>query len=173
MKRTLLAVLTVFILAHAPWRLIVLGVEVFFVSPGHTRISDQNTRYWEALALESNLIRIGWAVKYETPLTMMTRQGPIKVYGLTVTEEHTVYVDAVLSWDARYAVLAHEAGHVLQPNWMDYAKGDVFAEIIAALVVRDNPREHARYLSAYRGDFLIVALTEWRALYRSAALLRE
>lgn len=165
MKKFILAVLTVLILAHAPWKLIALGVEVFNVTPGLTRISRDDAHYWQALNLEERLIASGWSVKY----------APIEgdVFGETFPDRRAIVIEDRLHWNARYAVLAHEAGHTLQPAWATRNQGEVFAECVAALLAQDGLREHARYLAKYRGDFLLTVFVEWPAMYRAAALLED
>src|SRR5262245_44588922 len=112
MKTLVLVLLLAFIAEHAPWRLMGLMVETFFTRPGLTRVAQTNERYWDAQMLQDRLEQLGFEGSYEKDLTVMTRQGLIPVYGLTTFPKHTVQVEAALSWDARYAVLAHEGGHL-------------------------------------------------------------
>jgi hypothetical protein len=169
MKRTILALLTVFILAHAPWYLLALGVQTLWMNPGHTQFSTEDDAYWDALRLEARLIDLGWAVNYSHDLN----SGGQAAYGLTSQSEHTVWIDQSMHWNARFAVLAHEGGHILQPGWMTREQGEIFAETVSALVSRDGLREHARYLSRYKLDFMLITFMEWRQIYRAAAVLRD
>lgn len=153
---------------HTPWRLMGLAAESFVLRPAQARISSGDERYWEAQSLETRLARMGWTTSYTHGL--MTRGE--RAYGLTDRAQHSIAIEAGLRWNERYSVLAHEGGHILQPDWVSAVQGEVFAEAVAALVVRDGPREHARYLAAYRWDVLTVLLTEWRQVYHVAAILR-
>jgi hypothetical protein len=169
MKKALLAFLTLAILMHAPWRLAALVAETMVAHPGLTRVSDGNDKYWDVMALEARLVDLGWELKYEKHINIWGHE----VYGLTNPEEHIIYVDADLSWNARFAVLAHEGGHVLQRGWYNRAEGDAFAEAVAALVAHDGLREHARYLSSFKMSAVWVMVTDWRAIYRAAGVLED
>ena len=164
------ALALLFVLAlHAPWRLMGLAAEVLVMSPGPTRVRDGGERYWDALSLEGKIASLNYSVRYQKGLSLMG----VPLYGLTNTEEHSVVIEAGLSWNARYAVLAHEAGHTLQPGWSDRAQGEAFAEGVAFLVSKDGCREHARYLSSIRGEALFMLLVEWPSIYHAAAVLED
>lgn len=167
MKRALLTLLVTFLLAHAPWRLMVLAAEVLVVSRGHIHTDPGHDQYWQARDLETRLTSLGWTVTYRRALTVYGTEA----YGVTQPSERAITIDADLSWNARLATLAHEGGHVLQPAWLDRNQGEAFAESVAALVAHDGLREHARYLASMRADFVIVVLVEWRAIYRAAYVL--
>lgn len=177
MKKIVLALLLGYIALNFPWRIAALTVEVLSMKPGHTRVSDGDDQYWDALDLEAKLIHLGWAVSYEKDLKVYPRGpfGPaVEVYGVTDEEERTIKVDEKLHWNARYAVLAHEAGHTFEPSWADRAQGEAFAEGVAMLVARDGIREHARYIAGNaRWEFLFMALSESTAMYNAAALLED
>ena len=162
MKRTLLTVLAVLILAHAPWRLAELLCVVPFVSVTDLRTSDHNDRYWDVQDLEARLRALGWTVQY-------TSLGPA-IYGQTDTFSRNVWISQTLGWNARLATLAHEAGHTRQPEWVTHTQGEAYAEMVAALIAPDGIREHARYLARMRGDTFLMAVTEWRSIYRTADL---
>lgn len=167
--RTLLAVLSVVILLHAPWRLAALVCEAEVMHPGRVRMEQGNDGYWHAIELETRLIGVGFSVAYVKGLSYAGQE----VYGLTEIAQHKISVDADLSWDARYAVLAHEGGHVLQPIWLDGREPEAFAEMVAMLVAHDGIREHARYLAGLKSEVLVVALSEWQAIYHAAAVLED
>lgn len=169
MKRFILALLVLFIISHAPWRLMALVVETFVVSPGLTHTSTADDKYWEVLALEGRLTDMGWPVGYEASLNA----NGSRAYGVTDPRTHTITLDSTLHWSDRYAVLAHEGGHVLQPGWVGRVDGEIFAESVAVLVANDKIREHARYLSAHRFEVLMFIAVEWRAIYHAAAVLTD
>lgn len=164
MKKGLLAFLAAFILFNAPWRLATLYVDVLLMPSGFTRISNTDSRYWEVQDLQLRLERSGWTVIYKDGLS--ANSG---LLGMTTSDERTIYIDSSMHWDARYAVLAHEAGHTMQPFRLTSNQGEAFAESVAMLISHDGYREHARYLSALKTDFLVEAVADWRAIYRTAA----
>jgi hypothetical protein len=169
MKRGLLIILLTFIAFHAPWRLAALVAETLSLHPGETRFSQTDDQYWEAMQLEGRVIALGYRVGYVNGIVV----NGFPAYGVTDNRQHLVEVDASLHWNARFAVLAHEAGHVVEPIWVHGQSAEVFAEMVAALVARDGLREHARWLSDSKGEVLLMALTEWPAIYHAAALLED
>lgn len=169
MKRYVLAVLVAFIVAHAPWRLALLTATMLGVTPGLTHVTKDDSHYWQALNLERRLNELGWQVNYVRDLNIHDRV----VYGMTFRDDRVIYVEEGLHWTARHAVLAHEGGHALQPGWLTADQGEVFAEAVATLVTRNGYREHARYLSSYKYDYLLVVVLEWRRIYRAAAWLES
>ena len=168
MKRLVLALLVTLIAFHAPWRLMALGVETVLMSPAHTRTSDGDDKYWKALDLELKLISLGWEVSYQPRLSLNGQE----VYGLTDPGPRIVLIDARLHWNARLAVLAHEAGHIMSPMGLTREQGEVFAESVGALVSHDGLREHARYLADVKAEVLVMAIF-WRDIYRAAAVLEH
>jgi len=167
--KIILAILVAFILSHAPWRLAVLGVETFAMTPSHTRVDTGNEKYWDVLRLQYRLGALGWTIEYAPNLQFNEQQA----YGLTSFDGHIIVVDSDLSWNGRYSVLLHEGGHILAPYWANRGQAEAFAETVAALAAHDGLREHARYLSLYKEDFVIAVLLNWRDVYRAAALLSE
>jgi len=103
-----------------------------------------NDLYWPAQELQAVLFVINGArVVY----------GSAEGYsGITYWETRQIAIDERLSWNARFEVLAHEAGHVLQPQGLTQIEGEVFAEGVAYLVLRhyghDRIELHAYYLAA-------------------------
>lgn len=169
MKRLLALLLTLFILAHAPWRLMGLAAETFWVAPGAPHFTTDDSRYWQAINLETRLVAMGWGVKYP-PVVMFMGQA---AYGITAPDEHLIVVDGSLHWSARAAVLAHEAGHTLQPIWVSRTEGDCYAEAVATLVMHDGLRDHARFMANARWTCLGLMLAEFPSMYHAAALLTD
>lgn len=168
MKR-ILQVLTLIILIHAPWRVMFTVIEAMYLTPGPTRFTTDTTRYWDEMYLEARLVGMGWEVGYQKDLDILGT----KVLGLTNPRTHQIWIDADLPWNARYAVLAHEGGHTLQPVWVNNDQAEAFAELVAMLVARDGIREHARYLATHKTDTFLIALIEWPAIYHAAAALED
>lgn len=152
----------------APWRLMQMAVEVVAMKAGPTRFSQADDQYWDAQRMERKIRALGYEVYYQRSLNWMNQP----VYGLTIKSEHTVSIESDLHWNARYAVLTHEAGHILSPYYLDRSMDDVFAETVAALVTGGLP-EHARYLTDNKLLFLSTAAQEWPALYHAAAVLQD
>lgn len=169
MKRILVFVLAVFLVLNAPWRLMGLGAEMFLLHPGAPHFSATSVHYWDIEALENRLMALGWNIHYARDITVYGQPA----YGITAPQEHIIAVDADLSWDARYAILAHEAGHTQQPYWVNATEGDCFAESVATLVAHDGLREHARYLASRKWTCAMLMVAEWQAIYHAAATLRD
>jgi hypothetical protein len=169
MKHTLAVLLSAFIVFHAPWRLMALTAETFVLRPGNAHVRVTSDYYWDVEALENRLIGLGWTVQYARDI----RLNGVPAYGITDHHSHAIVVESALQWDARYAVLAHEAGHTLQPFWADGIQADCFAEAVAVLLVHDGLREHARYLASQRWVCTTLMLAEWPAIYHAAALLQD
>lgn len=165
MKKYLGVLFIAFVLCYAPWRLMALGVEVLCMHPGPTRVTQDDSSYWQALSLELRLTDLGWVVTYQAGMV------DHDLYGMTSPSEHTVKVEQSLHWNARYQILAHEGGHTLEPGWLNRGQGEVFAEVVAMLVTHDGLREHARYLSRDKMGFLFTSLMEWQAMYNAAEML--
>lgn len=170
MKKYAAAILVAFVLSHAPYRVMGLLVTTLMVTPSHIHLPQGNAAYWKVQSLEARMQALGWTVVYQTNPHM----GFAGAYGLTVGQSHIIWIDPHLSWDGRYNVLAHEAGHVMAPGWVNPDQNEIFAEVVAALVVRDSWWTHARYLSRYnRGEFLLMAVLNWPSMYRAAAVLND
>jgi hypothetical protein len=165
MRKTVLAVLLSLIVLNFPWRLGVLAVETLCLRPGLTHVVQGTNRYWDVRDLEGRLNGLGWSVGF-------TRVEE-DIYGKTVPMFHVIVIDEQLSWNARLGILAHEAGHTHQPAWLNDEQGEVFAEAVALLYAHDGIREHARYLSKFKGTTLMLLLTEWPAIYHAAATLED
>lgn len=169
MKPVLLSILLTLIAVSFPWRLTLLGIQMLMLRPGLTRVVEDDSRYWDARAMESRLRGLGYSVSYTKHLNVMG----VEIYGLTNTEEHTVQVDADLHWSQRFYILAHEGGHILQPYWVGRGEEECFAESVATLVSRNGIREHARYLSSHKLECAAFMLFEWPAIYHAAAVLED
>lgn len=166
--RKIALVFVVLLALYAPWRLIVLGVESCFLTPGYVRTESGHDHYWEAKNLAMRLEQLGWTVTYQANL--VEEHGAL---GLTRFSDRTITIEDTLSWNERYSILAHEGAHTLQPVRMTGGQKEVFAEAVSLLVMQNGYREHARYLSSMRADVFTVLLTEWPAIYRTATMLRE
>ena len=161
----LLAVL----MAVIPFRLIVLAGETFWVKPGAPHFSADDSRFWQAMDLEARLEGMGWHVVYPPAVQFMGQAA----YGVTNPDAHIIAIEGPLHWSARAAVLAHEAGHTVQPIWVSRTEGDCFAEAVATLVMHDGYRDHARFMANARWTCLGLMLAEFPAMYHAAALLTD
>lgn len=157
------------VLIQAPWRVMTLATEVLLMSPGHIRSDIGTNRYWDALSLEAKLDSLNYVVLY-TPDLHLEEQ---KAFGVTDPTAHTIQVEASLQWNARLAVLAHEAGHTMQPGWVTGHQAEAFAETVAMLISHDGYREHARYLTSHKMEALFMMAVEWPAMYNAAAVLED
>ena len=165
MRKLLLGILLTIIALQAPWRLAALFVETLLVTPGWARMDSGQEQYWATRDLQVRLDARGWTVNYESNLALDSSPA----YGTTDRATRTIAIDASLSWNARRLVIAHEAGHILQPAWLNHNQAEAFAGAVAGLVSHQT-RESARYLSKFRADSLLVMIVEWRAIYRAAAV---
>lgn len=165
----LLLVLTLILTLLLPWRLLVLSTEMFWVAPGQARFLSGNARFWDAVDLETRLLSLGWSTTY----TDNVRYYGQPAYGLTSPQTHSIRVDASLEWSARYAVLTHEAGHTMQPFWVETPDAECFATGVAALLSFTDLREHARHIAPLRWTCLGFFLTEAPAIYHAAAVLQD
>lgn len=152
-------------LPHMPIRLATLAAEVSVMNPGRARMSSGDARYWDALALEARLEALGWSVEYG--------DAGDSLLGVTYPHRHHIVVDERLHWDARFAVLAHEAGHTMEPAWLDHDQGEVFAECVAALLDGYHLREHARWLAGQKAEVVTLILLEWPSMYHAAAVMED
>lgn len=166
MRRLLSVILLTLLALTIPWRLAALFAEALVVSPGLTRTQSGTDDYWAALDLQARLERLGWAVQYKPGLA-----DDCGCYGLTSFHSRDIYIEDALSWNARFAVLAHEAGHTLEPPRLTENQGEVFAEAVATLIARDGLRDHARYLASMRGDLFTMVAYE-REIYATVATLQ-
>ena len=78
------------------------------------------------------------------------------VAGYTSRQERVIVLDSSLSADAKLEVLAHEAGHLLQPPGLVGDEGQVFADAVSYLVTRGNRRTYARYLSGHKSALSVL-----------------
>ena len=168
-KHLTAGILLVVLWSVVPFRLLTLAGETFMVRPGAPHFTYADTGYWPAINLETRLVGMGWTVEYAPHPNVMG----IDVYGFTDPDKHHIVVDSTLHWSARAAVLAHEAGHTVEPAWVTRTEGDCFAESVATLVAHDGFRDHARFMAGSRWTCLGVILAESPAIYHAAALLLE
>lgn len=139
--------------------------ETMVTSAGKVRLKIGNDKYWECLDLQQTLGGLGWRVTYEKDL-----MGTSGIFGDMDPNRRVIRIDASLSWNERFEVLAHEGAHTLQPYRLTENQAEVFAESVSMLVAHDGLREHARYLATMRGD-LLVMIAYWPDIYRAAAVL--
>ncbi len=156
-------------LAVVPFRILGLAGVTLFAHPGQPRFTQDDSQFWTAIDLEERLEGMGWSVSYVSRPMIDTQP----VFGLTNPMLHQIIVDADLHWSARAAVLAHEAGHTLQPAWVGTAEGDCFAEGVSALVVRDGLMDHARYMAPARWTCAFFMLAEFPSMYHAAHVLLD
>lgn len=167
--RTLVvSILLAWLWALTPVRLLLLSADSFLHHPGMTRVETGNDAYWKVLDLSMRMGALGWDVGFEHPLDL----NGLIIYGVTDPTRHTIRVDSALSWDARYAVLAHEAGHTLAPPGLSYPEHECFAEAVAYVYVGDRATEHGRYLSSSRWTCLGLYLSDSSSIYAAVALLK-
>ena len=162
-KLILLSVLLTFVALHAPWRLSWLAIETLVMQPGYLRMPQGVDSYWHVKDLEARLTILGWTISYQPDSE--------RYYGVTSYNQHTIVINESLSWNAKYAVLAHEGGHALQPPRLTQEQSEIFAESVAALVTGWKVREPARYMASLKGDLLIMAVY-WQEIYRAANMLQ-
>jgi hypothetical protein len=165
MRTLILTALVGYSLLHIPYRLILLTGYVLTQPATLVQMPNTNGRYWDAQDLTHRLHRLGWTVEYKSPDTL---QG---AYGITYLETREIFVDESLSWDARYWVLAHEAGHTLQPGWANHGHGEAWAETVSALITKEGFAQHAKYIARVKGEYLLMVLTEYKQLYRAVAVM--
>jgi hypothetical protein len=146
-----------------------LSAELFFLHPDGAHFSQSDAGYWQALTLEARVMSLGWTVTY----ALHPKLGDEPAFGLTLPQLHAVVIDKDLHWSARAAILAHEAGHTVQPSWLNNIEGDCFAESVATLIMHDGFREHARFLAGAKWTCLGVLLAEFPSIYHAAAVLQD
>ncbi len=165
-KKLILVLLLAFIVEHAPWRLATLLAESLILTPSRARMVDGVDQYWHVLDLTDRLARLGYEVQYVPDLAKEH-----EAWGITNPQLRIIVIDDSLSWNARMAVLAHEAGHTQMIGRFTEGQSEVLAESVSALISHNGLREHARYLAQLRAD-MWVAVVYWPDIYRAAELLR-
>lgn len=108
--------------------------------------------YWQAQRLEHVLSFVNGATITYGPLA--------DSYGVTNTQTRQIHIDDTLSWNGRFEVLTHEAGHLLQPGRLNSVEAEVFAEGVSYLVLRhykhDRLELHAHYLSSRKAGLHVL-----------------
>lgn len=175
MKKVIALLLALYIALYTPWKLCALMTETFFVSPGLTRTVQTQAHYWEVALLQERIAELGYPVTFTKDLSVPTMFGAMPVYGLTMKGDGkvSIQVEAGLSWDARYAVLAHEGAHIFQSERYTESEGEAFAEAVATLMSHDGLREHARYLAGKKLALFTILMLDSAKVYRAAAVLTE
>lgn len=108
-----------------------------------------------------------------TVLGVTLRVGaPDGIAGITVIGEEgrVIALDPTLSPNAAFQVLAHEAGHILQPGGLSRPEAEVFADAVSLLVTGDNAHIFSRYLASSKSG-LSVLKTHRREIYWAAHVL--
>lgn len=159
-------VLFLHLATQLPWRIMRLGVGAAFAQPQQYQTSQGSGSYWQEQLLEAKLLEAGYVVTYAPIL----REGAL---GRTIYQEHTIQLERSLSWDDKYAVLGHEAGHALSPLYLrgGGAEAEVFADAVSVLICRCGHGNAARYLASARGS-LPTLFWYWPDIYRVAAFFR-
>ena len=93
------------------------------------------------------------------------------IAGFVVREARVIVLDSTLSPNAALQVLAHEAGHILQPEGLSKADAEVFADAVAYLVTGDDVHVYGRYLAGSKQG-LHVLKTYRREIEWAAKVLR-
>lgn len=166
MFKLLLVSLLSVLLVIAPWRLLNLAAHTLVGRPGTIHTTQKVDRYWDVVELQTRLELLGWDVSYHRDLRVYGQPA----YGVTDPSSHRIVIDEALYWNDRLAVLAHEAGHTVQPALT--AQGfECWAESVAYLVAQDGVTEHARYLSPYKYTCVALMVTHWPELYAAKTLI--
>jgi len=85
-----------------------------------------------------------------------------QLMGQTIRAEKLIYLSSTLDVNAQLEVLAHEAGHLLQPISLtpDKAGEEVWAEMVSVGVLKfyghDGRQTSANYLAAYKSGLSIL-----------------
>lgn len=167
-RRTLgLLLVFAFLLAIAPLRLWTLAVYTQFSPYGWTRVDAGNQDYWRCKDLQARLEALGWSVSFSIP-------EDFGAYGMTFPENRRIIISQDLHWNARFSILAHEAGHALDHiSNHSTAEGEAFAEGVAYLIARDRLSEHGRYLARTRAVSFLTLITESDRITAAARFLTE
>ena len=96
---------------------------------------------------EQDLLKLQRLV--ETVLGVQVQQAgaPPGTAGVSSREHRIIALDGTLSPNARLQVLAHEAGHVLQPDGLSKQEAEVFADAVSLLVTGDDAHVYSQYLA--------------------------
>jgi hypothetical protein len=95
---------------------------------------------------------------------------PDGIAGATAREERIIAIDPTLSPNAGLQVLAHEAGHILQPEGLTKAEGEVFADAVSMLVTGDNVKVFSHYLAGSKSGLGVLKIYR-REIYWAANVL--
>lgn len=108
---------------------------------GIAALAEGNDLYWQTRRLQDILTGLGATVTYT--------KAPPDQYGVTMYEGRTIMISEDLPWNARFEVLAHEAGHLLSPPALKGGPGaEIFAEGVAAVLCTRVGDEGFIYRSA-------------------------
>lgn len=166
MRRVVVSVLLTLLVLLMPWRVMRLTVAMLLTKPSAPQMVSGDDRQHDTELLAMRLGELGYDVTFEGELSIWGQA----VYGYTDKTHHVIKVDEALSWNARYAVLAHEGAHVFQPIGTR-ADAECFADAVAYLVADDGTRTHAQYLSRSKFDCALENIAFWPEEYAAARLL--
>lgn len=150
-----------------PLRLLERETRAVTVHGDGYRFERANDQFWNAIQVGSIINQdLGGRIAFQW-------LGP-GMAGDTDPITRKVRINSALSWNERLATLAHEGAHLLEPNNLDHADSEVFAEAVAYLVCRsfglDRVEDHARYLAGHKSG-LHVLIDYRREIERAARIL--
>jgi hypothetical protein len=78
-----------------------------------------------------------------------------EVWGLTYRLDHKIQIEATVDPNARFEILAHEAGHLFHNSGMSQAQAEIFAESVGAGIqhfygVPGAAKKSGDYLAGYK-----------------------
>lgn len=137
----------------------------------HLESQTLNTPQWQTYMPTTDECKL-----FELPLRLkiaadrlgakVTVKQPGKGYaGVVYFVNREISIDASLGCDARAMVLAHELGHILEPDAVrpegHYGEEEVFAEAVSYLVTsheRDETSVYAHYLADHKQDLNVLTV---------------
>lgn len=119
---------------------------------------------------EQDLLRLHRLIQTVLGVEVQQAGAAPGVAGIASREHRIIALDGTLSPNARLQVLAHEAGHFLQPDGLTTQEGEVFADAVSYLVTRDEAPVFSRYLAGSKSG-LHVLRTYRREIHWAARVL--
>lgn len=146
------------------WHLIVACVLLFCSADPLDRLTRETQSYtaWEqsydAPTGDSHARDLARLQRLVTTVLGVELQAgaPAGIAGYTIREQRVISLDPTLSPNAQFQVLAHEAGHVLQPAGLSTPEAEVFADAVAYLVSGDETKTFSRYLSGSKSGLHVL-----------------
>jgi hypothetical protein len=107
---------------------------------------------------EQDLLKLARLV--ETALGVQVQQAgaPPGTAGVSSRQHRIIALDGTLSPNAKLQVLAHEAGHILQPEGLTKAESEVFADAVALLVTGDDVHVFSHYLAGSKSGLGVLRI---------------